>query len=45
MACAGNWSGEQALAVTENYLRGNPQRWHERLGILIWDAFVAACKK
>jgi hypothetical protein len=45
MTCTVNWSGEQAQAVVDMYLRDNPQRWHERLGILIWDAFVAACKK
>jgi hypothetical protein len=45
LACTVNWSGGQAQAVVEKYLRDNPQRWHERIGELMWDAFVAACKK
>ncbi len=43
--CTALWSLGQTQAVIDRYIMDNPQRWHEWVGFLAWDALMAACRR
>ncbi len=43
--CTAQWTLGQAQAVVDKYINDNPQRWHEWIGNLAWDALLSACRR
>jgi hypothetical protein len=43
--CVGGMQSGQALAIVDQYMKGNPSQWDWQMNLLVHRALYAACKE